>query len=66
MMGGAEIIAAFLDEEEIDEFSIHVIPMMIGEGIPLVAPRLRNIALKLLSCEKFSDSSLRLHYSVQK
>jgi dihydrofolate reductase len=66
MMGGAEIIAAFLDEGEIDEFSIHVIPMMIGEGIPLVAPRLRNIALKLLSCEKFSDSSLRLHYSVQK
>jgi len=66
MMGGGEIIAAFLDEGEIDEFSIHVIPMMIGEGIPLVAPRLRNIALKLLSCEKYSDSSLRLHYSVLK
>lgn len=27
MMGGGEIIASFLDEGEIDEFSIHVIPV---------------------------------------
>ena len=66
MMGGAEIIAAFLDEGEIDEFSIHVLPIMIGEGIPLVAPRQRELLLKVLSCEKYSDSSLRLHYSVLK
>lgn len=66
MMGGAEIIAAFLDEGEIDDFSIHVIPTMIGEGIPLVAPRRRDVRLKLVSCQKFSDSSIRLHYSVLK
>ena len=38
MMGGAGIIASFLDEGEIDEFMIHVIPTFIGEGIPLIAP----------------------------
>src|SRR5712675_1608340 len=37
MMGGAGIIASFLDEGEIDEFMIHVIPTLIGEGIPLIA-----------------------------
>jgi dihydrofolate reductase len=37
MMGGAGIIASFLDEGEIDEFMIHVIPTFIGEGIPLIA-----------------------------
>jgi dihydrofolate reductase len=49
MMGGAGIIASFLDAGAIDEFSIHIIPVMTGEGIPLVAPRHRNIRLELIS-----------------
>jgi len=64
MMGGGEIIAAFLDEGEIDEFSIHVIPVMIGEGIPLVSPRHRSIPLKLLSTKKFPDGVVHLNYRV--
>jgi dihydrofolate reductase len=39
MMGGGEIIASFLDQGEIDEFRIHVIPILIGEGIPPIQPR---------------------------
>src|SRR5260370_23348395 len=42
MMGGGEIIASFLDQGEIDEFRIHVIPILIGEGIPLIQPRRRS------------------------
>src|SRR3989442_1135713 len=34
MMGGAGLIASFLDENEIDEFVIHVIPTLIGERHP--------------------------------
>ena len=64
MMGGGEIIASFLDEGEIGEFSIHVIPIMIGEGIPLVQPRHRSIPLKLLSTKKFSDGVVHLNYQV--
>ena len=65
MMGGGEIIASFLDEGEIDEFSMHVIPVMIGEGIPLVQPRHRTIPLKLLSTRKFPDGVVHLNYSVE-
>ncbi|MGO9084839.1 MAG: dihydrofolate reductase family protein [Candidatus Sulfotelmatobacter sp.] len=64
MMGGAEIIGAFLDDGEIDEFSIHVIPVMIGQGIPLVQPRHRLIPLKLLSTRKFPDGVVHLNYRV--
>lgn len=64
MMGGAGIIASFLNEGEIDEFIIHVIPTFIGEGIPLVAPSRRTVPLKLLSIKKFSDGVVRLHYKV--
>jgi len=64
MMGGGELIASFLDANEIDEFDIHVIPTFIGEGIPLVEPRHRDIALRLRSARKFPDGVVRLHYEI--
>jgi dihydrofolate reductase len=66
MMGGAGIIASFLDEGEIDEFMIHVIPAFIGEGIPLIAPGSRTVLLKLISCSNFPDGVVKLHYAVRK
>lgn len=66
MMGGGELIASFLDAGEIDEFDIHVIPTFIGEGIPLIAPRHRDIPLHLRSARKFQDGLLRLRYEVLK
>src|ERR1700724_405681 len=64
MMGGGGLIASFLDAGEIDEFDIHVIPVFIGEGIPLVAPRHRDISLNLRSARKYSDGVVRLRYDV--
>ena len=66
MMGGGKIIASFLDAGEIDEFSIHVIPIFIGEGIPLIDPRHRSIPLNLLSTKAYDDGVVHLNYSVQK
>jgi dihydrofolate reductase len=66
MMGGAGIIASFLDEQEIDEFMIHVIPTLIGEGIPLIEPRHRSVPLTLISCTKFADGVVKLHYAVSR
>ena len=64
MMGGAGIIASFLDAGEIDELEMHVIPVFIGEGIPLVAPRHRDIPLRLLSSNEYSDGVIRIRYEV--
>jgi dihydrofolate reductase len=64
MMGGGEIIASFLDEGEIDEFNIKVVPILIGEGIPLIQPRHRLIRLKMLASKKFSDGVVSLRYQV--
>jgi dihydrofolate reductase len=64
MMGGAGLIASFLDEGEIDEFMIRVIPTFIGEGIPLIQPRHRLIPLKLHSVRRYTDGVVRLHYAV--
>jgi dihydrofolate reductase len=66
MMGGGEIIASFLDAGEIDEFSIHVIPIFIGKGIPLIAPKRRTAPLDLLSTKKFPDGVVHLNYRVRR
>jgi dihydrofolate reductase len=64
MMGGGGLIASFLDAGEIDEFSIHVIPVLIGEGIPLIEPRHRLVPLGLMSTRRFSDGVVHLNYRV--
>jgi len=66
MMGGGDIIASFLDEGAIDEFIISIVPVFIGEGIPLIARRHRQVLLHLRSVEKFPDGVVQLHYNVGK
>ena len=63
---GGRLIASFLDAGEIDEFDIHAIPTLIGEGIPLVAPRYRDVALHLRAVRKYPDGVVRLRYEVAK
>ncbi len=64
MMGGAALIGSFLDAGQIDAFSIHVIPTLIGEGIPLVTPRHRQVRLELRSVKRFADGVVHLSYVV--
>jgi dihydrofolate reductase len=64
IMGGGELIASFLDAGEVDEFSIHVIPVFIGEGIPLIAPKRRLVPLELKSTRRFPDGVVHLNYRV--
>ena len=65
MMGGGGIIASFLDAGAIDQFIINVAPLLIGDGIPLIAPRHRHVPLTLLSTRQFSDGVVQLHYEIQ-
>ena len=64
LMGGGEIISSFLDEHAIDEFVISVVPVFIGDGIPLIARRHRHVRLELQSVERFEDGLVQLHYRI--
>ena len=64
LMGGGELIASFLDAHAIDEFIITVMPIFIGEGIPLIARRHRHVPLDLHSVERFEDGAIQLGYRV--
>jgi dihydrofolate reductase len=65
LMGGGDLIASFLDAQAIDEFVVSVVPVFIGDGIPLIARRPRHVLLQLLSTERFDDGLVQLHYRVQ-
>jgi dihydrofolate reductase len=65
LVGGGELVASFLDSGQVDEFIIHIIPKMIGEGIPLVAPHHRDLRLKLLATKRFPDGVVGLHYAIR-
>jgi dihydrofolate reductase len=66
LVGGGELIGSLLDSGQVDEFIVHVIPILIGEGIPLLRPRHRAVSLALLSARSFPDGVVRLHYRVQR
>jgi dihydrofolate reductase len=64
MMGGAGLIGSFLDAGEIDELSIHVVPILLGEGIPLVSPLRKDVRLRLIGARPFPDGVVHLNYRV--
>jgi dihydrofolate reductase len=65
LMGGGDLIASLLDEQAIDEFVVSVVPVFIGEGIPLIARRQRHVPLRLKSTESFEDGVVQLRYRVR-
>ena len=64
LMGGGDLIASFLDEQAIDEFVITMVPVFIGDGIPLIARRHRHVPLELQSLERFENGVVQLHYKI--
>jgi dihydrofolate reductase len=64
-MGGGDVIASFLDEGAVDDFVISIVPIFIGEGIPLIAHRHRHAPLRLKSVRRFPDGVVQVHYHVQ-
>lgn len=64
LMGGGDLIASFLNAKAIDEFVVSVVPVFIGDGIPLIARRHRQVPLELQSAEPFEDGVVQLHYHV--
>jgi len=65
LMGGGEIIASFLDEDAIDELVVTVVPVFIGDGIPLIGRRPRHTPLRLRESQSFPDGVVQNHYEVR-
>ena len=66
LIGGANVFGSFLSAGALDELIIHVVPVLIGTGMPLLDAAPRSVELKLRSTRRFADGVVRLHYDVDR
>ncbi len=63
LMGGGELARDFLKEDLVDELYIGVVPVLIGEGIPLFPSGFPQREFTLLENKTFSKGLIALKYA---
>lgn len=61
--GGAETVNELLKDNLIDEFYISIVPILLGDGIPLFKKGRPQQRLKLLETIAFEKGLAQLHYA---
>jgi dihydrofolate reductase len=61
---GGATIQSFLRQELITDMTITVIPVLIGEGIPLFGPLAKDIQLKYVKSESYAGGLVQLLYEI--
>ena len=62
IVGGGKAIRGFLDLGAVDTFELFVIPVLLGGGVPLVAPSPDRTRLQLDETHAFANGVVRLRY----
>jgi len=61
-LGGADLAAAFMRHDLIDEYRLYVHPIIIGRGKPLFPPSDATIDLRLVEGRRFGNGVVLLRY----
>lgn len=64
IVGGGQTVRAFLDRGAVDEVEVFVMPILLGDGIPLMAHGAGR-RLSLLETEPYRTGAVRLLYAVK-
>jgi dihydrofolate reductase len=62
-MGGGELARDFLKDDVVDELYIGVVPVLIGEGLPLFPSGFPQREFTLLENKTFSKGMIALKYA---
>jgi dihydrofolate reductase len=65
LFGGGSLFRSLLDAGLVDTVELAVIPVLLGEGIPLVEPPARQAKLKLTGHRVFKTGIVLLEYAIQ-
>ncbi len=66
LFGGGLLFAHLLAEGQVDTVEITVVPVLLGAGIPLVAPGIIRTPLRLLDTHRYPSGMVTLRYAVEK
>ena len=61
-IGGPEILGQFLKADAIDRIDLFVMPVLLGEGIPLFGPDGTVQGVTLDACLPYPDGVVKLSY----
>lgn len=62
LAGGGDLIASFMQHKLIDEYIISLIPVVLGDGIPLFKSPLAEHRLEFLEVANYASGLVQLHY----
>lgn len=65
LMGGGKLAASFRKRGLISHYRIFVVPLILGEGIPLFAPAAGPDALRLVDTTRYASGIVELGYVPQ-
>lgn len=62
LVGGTGLNVEFMRHNLIDEYIISIIPVVLGEGIPLFPTPLPTQPLRLLACQSYESGIVQVRY----
>ena len=62
LAGGGELTREFLKEDLVDELYLGIVPVLVGEGIPLFAPGFPQREFTLMESKAYSGGLIALKY----
>jgi len=65
LFGGGSLFRSLLDARLVDTVEVAVIPILLGEGIPLIASPARGTKLKLTGHKVYKTGIVSLEYTVR-
>jgi dihydrofolate reductase len=63
--GGANLLSSLLDLNIVDELNMSIIPVVLGQGKPMVNILKRRVYLALVETKNFSNGTVQLIYRVK-
>ncbi len=66
LVGGPTLLAEFLKHKLVDECIIFVMPIVLGEGIPLFQKLKTQPTMSLIDSKKYDNGVVELRYNVEK
>ena len=65
LVGGAGLIASFREQGLIDEYVLSIMPVVLGEGVPLFEGKQPEASLRLAEAQSYESGVVQLHYETE-
>lgn len=63
LVGGSDLAKGFFEEGLVDEISLTIMPILLGQGIPLFPKMVKETSLRLVDEKVYSSGVVRLRYA---